>query len=162
MGGDPGQFSNSVNPGVSGESSGYAPLRVPSRRELIREFAPFAVSDTARGTGLFALDFVFYAAAIAGVLFLPDLWMKVISSALAGMGQAKLLSLAHDAAHESLTNSKRLNWFFGVVAFTLFHYNYRLWVFEHHRLHHPNTNDAHPDAYTPFSKDAYDKLPRVR
>jgi len=48
------------------------------------------------------------------------------------------------------------------VTFTLFHYNYRLWCFEHHKLHHPNTNDPHPDAYTPFSKDEFDSLPRWR
>jgi omega-6 fatty acid desaturase (delta-12 desaturase) len=137
-------------------------LQIPSRRELIREFVSFAVSDTAHGLRLFAFDIVFYAAAIAGVLFLPDLWMKIVSSIVAGTGQAKLLSLAHDAAHGSLTESKRLNWILGVVAFTLFHYNYRLWVFEHHRLHHPNTNDPHPDAHTPYSKDAYDKLPAIR
>jgi len=139
-----------------------ATSRIPSRRELIREFAQFAVSDTGRGLRLFLLDITFYLVALGGVLFLPDLWMKLGSSVLAGMGQAKLLSLAHDAAHDSLTGSRRLNRLLAIIAFTIFHYNYRLWVFEHHRLHHPSTNDAHPDAFTPYSKAEFDKLSPIR
>ena len=155
----------SGRPVLSDQASSQVMLstsQIPSRRQLIREFAPYAVSDTARGLRLFALDIAFYVSALVGVLFLPEMWMKVACSILAGMGQAKLLSLAHDAAHQSLTKSKRLNSVMGIIAFTLIHYNYRLWVYEHHRLHHPNTNDAHPDAFTPYSKENYDKLPPLR
>jgi omega-6 fatty acid desaturase (delta-12 desaturase) len=135
---------------------------LPTRRDIIRAVAEFASPDDARGTVYFVADVTMYAAAIAGVLFLPDTWMKLAASIFAGMAQARLLSLSHDAAHGSLLSSRHANQFVGIVCFTLIHYNYRLWCYEHHRLHHPNTNDAHPDAYTPLSKAAFDRLPPVR
>ncbi len=135
---------------------------IPSRRELIREFARSPGSETGRGLRLFSLDICLYVASITGVLFVPSLMLKLACSVLAGMCQAKLLVLAHDAAHESLVRAPRLNRQLATFLFTLIHYNFRLWVFEHHRLHHPNTNDAHPDAYTPFSKAQFDALPRWR
>ena len=139
-----------------------ATFLLPSRREVIKAVMPFARSDTKRGVFLFVLDFGLYAAAIAGVLFLPEFWMKLCASGFAGMAQARLLALAHDAAHGSLVTDRKLNRAIGIVAFALVFYNYRLWCFEHHSLHHPNTNDPHPDAYTPFSKAHFDKLPRWR
>jgi len=57
---------------------------------------------------------------------------------------------------------KKINRLLAVVLFTPFFYNYCLWVYEHHRLHHPRTNDAKPDAYKPYSKTEFDALPRWR
>ena len=48
------------------------------------------------------------------------------------------------------------------VAFTPIFYNYRLWCYEHHFLHHPYCNDTKPDAYRPFSKTEFDALPAWR
>jgi acyl-lipid omega-6 desaturase (Delta-12 desaturase) len=132
---------------------------LPSRRDLIRACSRFATSSTPHGIALFALDAALYVAAIAGVLFMPALWQKIACSVIAGMAQAKLMVVAHDAAHLSLVNGRRLNRLIGIVAMTLCHYNFRLWNFEHHRLHHPDPNDAHPDAFTPLCKKEFDALP---
>lgn len=135
---------------------------LPSRRDLIRACAPFVASSTPRGLLLFGLDVALYASAITGVLLLPELWQRIACGVVAGMAQAKLMVIGHDAAHLSLVNGRRLNRAIGVIAMTLCHYNFRLWNFEHHRLHHPGPNDAHEDAFTPLSKQAYDALPRWR
>ena len=135
---------------------------VPSRRELIREVHAFAKADTTRGVALFLLDLGLYAAAMAGVLFLSSLWAKVASSIFAGMVLGRMFSLAHNAAHENIVNGQRLNRFMAIVLFTPIFYNYRLWVYEHHTLHHPFPNDTKSDAYTPYSKQEYDALPAWR
>ncbi len=48
------------------------------------------------------------------------------------------------------------------VLFVPVFYNYRLWVYEHHSLHHPFPNDTKPGAYRPFSKRQFDALPAWR
>ena len=89
---------------------------------------------------------------MAGVLFLPALWAKIASSVFAGMVLGRMFSLAHNAAHENIVNGQRLNRFMAIVLFTPILYNYRLWVYEHHTLHHPFPNDTKSDAYTPYGK----------
>lgn len=135
---------------------------IASRRELIRELHAYAKTDTPRGVALFVLDLGFYAAAIAGVLFLPALWAKVASAVFAGMALGRIFSLAHNAAHENIVDGQRLNRFMAIVLFLPIFYNYRLWVYEHHMLHHPFTNDTKSDAYKPFSKQEFDALPAWR
>jgi acyl-lipid omega-6 desaturase (Delta-12 desaturase) len=133
-----------------------------SRRQLIRELRIFAAPQTARGLFLFALDIALYASAIAGVLFARPLWAKLGCSVFAGMALSRMFSLAHNAAHENIVKSPRLNRFLAVVLFTPFFYNYVLWVYEHHALHHPYPNDTKPDAYKPYSKAEFDALPQWR
>lgn len=139
-----------------------AALPIPSRRELIREVNVYAKADTARGTCLFVLDLALYAAAIGGVLYLPSLWAKIASAVFAGMALGRMFSLAHNAAHENIVKSRRLNRFMATVLFTPILYNCRLWIYEHHALHHPFTNDTKSDAYKPYSKQEFDALPAWR
>ena len=131
-----------------------------SHRALVQQMNAYAVSSTWRGLALFIGDFGLYWAGIAGVIFLPDLWMKFAAGCLSGIKMAGLATLAHDAAHGSLTRSTRLNWLLAVLSFMPCLFNYRLWVYDHHMLHHPNVNSDHPDSYVPLSKTQFDALPR--
>ena len=135
---------------------------LPAQREVQSELARFVRVSTCHGLLLFLSDLAMYMALIAGVLFLPWLWMKVIASALAGFKIANLVTIAHDAAHNSLTRSRTLNKIIAVVSFLPALFNYRLWIYDHHRLHHSRTNENHPDSYTPFSKEKFDSLPYFR
>lgn len=137
-------------------------MLVPSRRELARQLSRFTEVNSALGLLHFFLGMAFYIAAVSGVLFLSALWMKIISSILAGWALGRLFSFAHNAAHECVVASKIGNRVLAFIAFTTFFYNYRLWVHEHHRMHHPYVNDAKPDAWRPFSKDEFDALPKWR
>lgn len=134
------------------------PGKTYSHREIVTEMAAFARPDTRRGALLFAADFTLFWAAIAGVLWLPGLGWRLAASVAAGIKMANLATLAHDAAHNALTASRRLNWWIGVLSFMPCLYNYRLWVYDHHALHHPHTNGEHADSYQPLSKAAYDAL----
>lgn len=135
---------------------------IPTRRELIREVNVYAKIDTARGIWLFVLDLALYVAALGGVLFLPSLWQKIASSVFAGMALARMFSLAHNAAHENIVRGRRLNRFMATVLFTPIFYNCQLWIYEHHALHHPFTNDTKSDAYKPYTKQEFDALPAWR
>jgi len=135
---------------------------VISRRELLHRLSPFATRSTPRALWYFFSDLALYAIAIAGVLFLPNLPSKLLSSVLAGLALGRLFSFAHNAAHENLAENRKLNRVMAYVAFTPFFYSYRLWAFEHHKWHHALLNDQKPDAYKPFSKAEFDRLPAWR
>ena len=135
---------------------------LPGRRELIRELDVYATPSTLRGLTLFVADVVLYAVAIGGVLFLAPLWAKILCGLFAGMALARMFSLAHNAAHENIVREPWLNRALAVALFTPFFYNYVLWAYEHHALHHPHPNDTKPDAYRPYSKAEFDALPRWR
>src|SRR5690349_9757789 len=135
---------------------------LPSRRDLIRDLSVYAAPQTMRGLSLFAFDIALYALAVCGVLFLAPLWAKIACGVFAGMALARMFSLAHNAAHENIVRNPRLSRALAVVLFTPFFYNYVLWAYEHHVLHHPFPNDTKRDAYTPYSKAEFDALPYWR
>ena len=151
-----------IEPVGAAESTARDTIAIIPRRELRRRLSTYAVRSTSRAVWYFASDIAIYASTIAGVLFLPSLFLKSLSSILAGLALGRLFSFAHNAAHENLAQSPKLNRIMAFVAFTPFLYNYRLWVFEHHKWHHPLVNDSKPDAYKPFSKDEFDHLPSWR
>src|SRR5262249_7113997 len=122
--------------------SGTSPI--PTRRELARELSRFTKTNSMLGFGHFIADVALYGASLAGVLFLSAIWMKILCSILAGWALGRLFSFAHNAAHECVVANRMLNRVLAFVAFTAFFYNYRLWIYEHHRLHHPFVNDAKP------------------
>ncbi|GGC78226.1 fatty acid desaturase family protein [Undibacterium terreum] len=134
----------------------------PSHRDVVKEMAAYAKPDTRKGLTIFVADFSLFVAAIAAVLFLPSLTLKIIASVIAGVKIANLASIAHEGAHNSLTPSRRLNWWISVLSFMPCLFNYRLWVYDHHALHHPHTNGEHVDSYQPLSKAAYDALSPVK
>jgi omega-6 fatty acid desaturase (delta-12 desaturase) len=132
------------------------------QREALRAIAPYARSSTAAGLGFFLYDFGLYWAGVAGALFLPEVWMKVVAASVAGLKLVSLKTLGHDAAHNSLVRGKRLNWLLGVLVYAPCLYNYRMWVYDHHVGHHPHTNGPIKDTYTPFTKAEFDALPKWR
>ena len=114
------------------------------------------------GTTLTLADLAQYGAGIAGVLWLGPLWAKIACSIFAGLKIANLATLGHDAAHGTLTPRPRLNRLLGIVAFLPGLTNWALWIYEHHRRHHPFTNGELPDTFTPLTKADYDALPAWR
>ncbi|HLJ20091.1 MAG TPA: fatty acid desaturase [Stellaceae bacterium] len=133
-----------------------------ARSDLQRALREFTQPSLFWGTTLALADLAQYAAAIAGVLWLGPLWAKIACSVFAGLKIANLATLGHDAAHGSLTPSAALNRILGIVVFMPGLTNWALWIYEHHRRHHPYTNGALVDTYTPLSKAEYDALPRWR
>ena len=143
-------------------SSSFAQVDQPTHRDVVKEMALYAKPNTRKGMTIFVADFSLFFVAIAAVLFLPSLGLKIAASVIAGVKLANLAAIAHEGAHNSLTASRRLNWWVSVLSFMPCLFNYRLWVYDHHVLHHPHTNGEHADSYQPLSKAAYEALPPLK
>jgi omega-6 fatty acid desaturase (delta-12 desaturase) len=133
-------------------------IAAPSAKEVRKALSEYATPVTSAGLIIFVIDIVSYIAAIAAVLFVPWLAVKIIAGIFAGAKMANLATLGHDAAHNILTKSRLLNKWIAIASFTPGLFNYRLWIYDHHNLHHHNTNELHPDSYTPLSVLEYQKL----
>lgn len=131
---------------------------IPSRKQLQRELAAFIKPNTTKGVILFVIDYAVYLLAIVLVLASSSWVLKLVGGIVAGIKMANLSTLAHDAAHNSLTKSKKLNKFIAITGFTPGLFNYALWLHDHHFLHHRKTNEEHPDSYVPLSREEYDSL----
>lgn len=134
----------------------------PSRKLIHAEMIKFVKPRTSMGLAVFIIDFGLWMAAIAGVLFLAPLWAKILCSVYAGLKVSNLSSLGHEYAHGTLVKGAKLNKVLAILSFMPGLFNYRLWIYDHHVLHHAKVNGKHRDAMTPFSKAEYDALPPHR
>ena len=130
----------------------------PSRKQLQTELTEFIKPSTAKGVALFVIDMSMYLMAIALVLATEIWWLQLVGAIVAGIKMANLSTLAHDAAHNSLTRSRKLNKYLAIAGFTPALFNYALWLHDHHFLHHRKTNEEHPDSYVPMSQKEYEAL----
>ena len=133
-----------------------------SKNRIQYEMRKFIKVNTLKGFTLYCIDMGMYITFIAGIFILPDLWMQFLCGVLAGAKMSGLSILAHDAAHNSLTKSKRINKFLAITSLTPCLFNYELWLHDHNNGHHTMTNDDHPDSYTPLSKKQYDSLTKYQ
>lgn len=135
----------------------------PVPRERVRRaLAPYLPLAPGRALADFLIDYACYIGAVVGVLFAPWLAVKILFSVFAGFKIANLGTLAHDALHGNLFRRPWQNRLAGILCFLPGLYNYRLWIYDHHYVHHPLTNGDHWDSWKPFSKAEFDALPRFR
>jgi len=82
---------------------------------------------------------------------------------LAGYSLAGLFVLAHDAAHQALFDSRRLNDRVGKLLFLLHLHVYEGWVFGHNYLHHGHAVRQQLDfVWHPVTPEEYRALPAWR
>lgn len=129
---------------------------------LVRAMAKYASADTKTGTFWFAKNFALYWASLGGVFAVAPIAAKLVLAIAAGIALAGFIVLGHDAAHGALVADKRLNRFLAVLSFVHTLHNYRLWINDHHGLHHRMTNGPHKGTYTPFSPAEFARLGRPR
>ena len=95
--------------------------------------------STSRGLGLVARDLALYGLTVWGLLatdnplFLVPLWIA------AGIAVSGLFVLGHDAAHEALFDSGRLNAILARATMLPSLHATEIWVFGHNRVHHGHT-----------------------
>lgn len=133
-----------------------------TKAQILAALSQFARPSNALGMTIFIAEYLAYWGSVATVLFAPSLAVKVLASLIAGLKLSAFVTLGHDAAHRTLVSNRRLNWWLAVFLFVPCMHNYRLWVWDHHEIHHPETNGDHFDSYTPFSKQEFDLLPLHR
>ncbi|HZV94123.1 MAG TPA: fatty acid desaturase [Caldimonas sp.] len=136
---------------------------VPTRQELARALMGYAVPDTRIGVRLFLVDFVVYAAGLSLALFASQPAWRVLGAVLVGLKMGSLYTLAHDAVHNSLTASSRLNKVLSAIGYLVSLHNYRIRWYDHLVIgHHPGLNGPQPDVYRPLSWQEYCNAPAWR
>lgn len=135
---------------------------VPTRAELHARIAPYARADSFKGYKSFAIDMALYALGIAGVLLFDALAGKIAGGLLAGLALVNLGSLSHEAAHRTMVKSRLGNKVIAVITLTMILFNYRLWVYDHHVLHHGRTNVKNNNFLSPLTLAEYRAMPAFR
>src|SRR5690606_9075192 len=119
-----------------------APPSSPASREdkpgsllpVIRTIPEEAYDNpTWKGLAYFARDLVVYGLVVAGLVFVDNPFALVALWVLAALAVSSLFIVAHDAAHEALFKSKRLNSIVGHVAMLPSWHVYEGWVLGHNR-----------------------------
>src|SRR5688572_5907764 len=113
----------------------------PSMRELRAAFE----SNTKRRsyiTGLVLVTSAFLAGvgAFAGVILSHAPLLKLLFGTILGVMISVLFVIGHDACHDSLTPSHRLNSIIGRACFMPTLHPFICWELGHNRLHHGWTN----------------------
>ncbi|MCP3935152.1 MAG: fatty acid desaturase [Actinomycetia bacterium] len=119
--------------------------------------------STVRGLGIITRDFVLYGLSIWGLLSTDDPLLLIPLWIFSGVTVASLFVIGHDAAHDALFDSKRLNWIFGRLTMLPSWHATELWVFGHNRVHHGHTLKQGFDfVWHPSTVEDYARMGRLR
>lgn len=131
-------------------------------KKLRAAIAEHAKPSTSLALMIFMTDLFVYVTAVAGVIFLQDIFLRILCSLSAGLWISLLFVVAHDAAHSSFTGSTALNKTIARISFLPCLHNYSLWLIAHNRLHHQLTNLKGENSWSPLSKEEYAAMPEWR
>jgi omega-6 fatty acid desaturase (delta-12 desaturase) len=134
----------------------------PTRAQVRALIAPYVRANSFLGYKSFAVDLALYAAGIAAVLWFDNLAGKIAGGVAAGAALVNLGALLHEAAHRSVVKSRLGNKLIAVVSMTLCLFNYRLWLYDHHVLHHGRTNVKGNNFLSPITPAEYLAMSRLR
>ncbi|WP_195908646.1 fatty acid desaturase [Novosphingobium sp. Gsoil 351] len=133
-----------------------------SRAQIHALIAPFAKANSVQGYKSFAVDLALYAFGIVAVLFFDNLAGKIAGGLVAGAALVNLGALLHEAAHRAVVKSRRGNKVIAVISMTLCLFNYRLWIYDHHVLHHARTNVKGNNFLSPITFPEYRAMSSLR
>jgi acyl-lipid omega-6 desaturase (Delta-12 desaturase) len=118
-----------------------APNEPMPHRKIMREWlTPLSGRTTALAIVLLVVDYVMWAALLAGTILFDAWWAKLLCGMTAGFVIGRLFILGHDACHQSLTPHRELNKWLGRIAFLPSITPYSLWDIGHNVVHHGYTN----------------------
>jgi fatty acid desaturase len=113
---------------------------MPHRKVMREWLIPLSERTTLRAIVLLVVDYVLWAALMAGTVLFEAWWAKLLSGVAAGFVIGRLFILGHDACHQSLTPHRNLNKWLGRIAFLPSLTAYSLWDIGHNVVHHGYTN----------------------
>ncbi len=96
-------------------------------------------NPTWKGLAYFGRDLVVYLGVLAGLFLFDNPIVVVALWVLSSLVISGLFIIGHDAAHEALFKSRRLNSIIGHVAMLPSWHVYEGWVLGHNRVHHKYT-----------------------
>ena len=138
-----------------------SPHEAMPHRKVMREWLiPLSERTTLRAIVLLVVDYVLWAALMAGTVLFESWWAKLLSGLSAGFVIGRLFILGHDACHQSLTPHRNLNKWLGRIAFLPSLTAYSLWDIGHNVVHHGYTNLKGFDfVWAPHTPEEYAALP---
>ncbi len=126
--------------GDASDAGGDREDRKGSLLPVIRVIPPEAYENpTWKGLAYFGRDVAMYAAIVAGLILVDNVLVTALLWVAAAVVVSGLFIVGHDAAHESLFSTKRLNSLIGHLAMLPSWHVYEGWVLGHNRLHHGYT-----------------------
>ena len=133
-------------------------------RKIIRSWlSPVVERHTIRAIALLLLDWLIFAACIAGTVMLTPWWAKLVCAITAGIVIGRLFIIGHDACHQSYTPHRRLNKILGRIAMLPSLTPYSLWQTGHNVVHHGYTNLKGVDfVWEPLTLAEYQALSPAR
>jgi omega-6 fatty acid desaturase (delta-12 desaturase) len=113
---------------------------MPHRKQIREWLVPLSARTRAYPILLLLFDYTLLFAALAGAVLLQSAWARLACGLAAGFVIGRLFIIGHDACHQSLTPSRRLNHWLGRIAFLPSLTPYSLWEVGHNVVHHGYTN----------------------
>ena len=152
------------HPSAAQAAQPIAPGAALPHRKIIRSWiTPLAERRTAIAVALLVLDWVIFAAFIAGTIVLTSWWAKLLCGMAAGFMIGRLFIIGHDACHQSYTPHRGLNKLLGRIAMVPSLTPYSMWEVGHNVVHHGYTNLKGVDfVWAPLTKEEFEALPRWR
>lgn len=125
----------------TGRGSDYAVLMKTVRAEGLLERRLFSYGLRA------VLTLGFYAAIVLAVVWVGDSWFQLIVAGVFALAQGQVAFLGHDAGHQTIFASRRLNDVLGrSLGNLLTGLSYGWWIDTHNRHHaNPNHEGRDPD-----------------
>lgn len=124
---------------------------------------PFCRKRDAYALALLTLDIAMFAAGQWLAVSASSAWLVALGVVLTWSAIVRLFIIGHDACHQALTSSRRLNDAVGRVAFLVSLTPYSLWRAGHNIVHHGFNNLRGRDfIWEPKQVEEYLALPRWR
>ena len=118
--------------------------------------------STARGLSLVGRDLLLYGLAVWGLLSTDNPLLLVPLWVLAGLAVSGLFVLGHDAAHDALFDSRRLNAVVARLTMLPSLHATEGWIFGHNRVHHGHTLRQGMDfVWHPTTVAEYEEMGRI-
>jgi omega-6 fatty acid desaturase (delta-12 desaturase) len=129
-------------------------------KALLKELKGRTGDHTARTVITGAALFVAYVLVLALGVALENVALKILVCIILSFQIGQLVVTGHDAGHNSLSRSKALNEWFGLVLFLPSLHPYSLWIHHHNFVHHRYVAQIGKDnAFPPLTPDQYRALP---
>ncbi|WP_334153425.1 fatty acid desaturase [Tepidimonas sp.] len=136
---------------------------LPHRKVIRGWITPLGERRTPIAIALLVLDWVIFAALIAGTIAFEAWWAKLLCGLAAGFTIGRLFIIGHDACHQSYTPHRGLNKLLGRIAMIPSLTPYSLWEVGHNVVHHGYTNLKGVDfVWAPLTKAEFDALSPAR
>ena len=125
------------------------------------ESLTYAHRSMVKGVAFFLVDVAILVILGYFAISASPWWLQAIFSFATGITIGILFVVGHDAGHNSLTPSRRLNYVLGQLALLPALHPLSLWVNVHNHTHHRWTNLSPRDyVWTPLSMEQYNALTR--